>query len=593
MSVTHSKKKQSLEKVAFWNVFFAAAMLIFLMSVLEFIINGYSLLQNYKRESKEDVSYAVRLIGADYLEKIFKKTEDVYYSTPEEIRSDRFSAEYKDLLIPLVDDDFMRARFVMTACREENKLGNVSLVFVDEEHGRTIFVIDGDTDENAYLPGQWLAVDLAETETLEEMHKIHDSNWRMFITYGRVSGWTATNYVDILDTEGNWLGYGVVDVDINDFFNKMFQFLRVFIPVVLMIVLYGAFKLSSLLRRRLITPINRLASAAQEYTAQDKVNSNKVTSVFNNLHLNTNDEIQDLWGTMVNMESDLHMTMDRIRTVTAEQEKLKGEQERLNNELAIATRIQEGILPRTFPAFPERKEFDIYASMKPALEVGGDFYDYFLLDDDHLAIVIADVSGKGISAALFMVIAKTLIQNETMMRPDDLPAVLTSVNKRLIAANEAYMFVTVWLAAVSLSTGHVDYVNAGHEYPAIRHGDGKFEIYKDVHGMPVAAMSKTKFRHGEFDLAPGDTLFVYTDGVTDAIDPDGNSFGIERTIEALNRKPDGTPKEINDTVVDAIDEFRKEEPQFDDTTMVVMKYFGPVSTSAGDDNSEPDAALLN
>ena len=593
MSVTHSKKKQSLEKVAFWNVFFAAAMLIFLMSVLEFIINGYSLLQNYKRESKEDVSYAVRLIGADYLEKIFKKTEDVYYSTPEEIRSDRFSAEYKDLLIPLVDDDFMRARFVMTACREENKLGNVSLVFVDEEHGRTIFVIDGDTDENAYLPGQWLAVDLAETETLEEMHKIHDSNWRMFITYGRVSGWTATNYVDILDTEGNWLGYGVVDVDINDFFNKMFQFLRVFIPVVLMIVLYGAFKLSSLLRRRLITPINRLASAAQEYTAQDKVNSNKVTSVFNNLHLNTNDEIQDLWGTMVNMESDLHMTMDRIRTVTAEQEKLKGEQERLNNELAIATRIQEGILPRTFPAFPERKEFDIYASMKPALEVGGDFYDYFLLDDDHLAIVIADVSGKGISAALFMVIAKTLIQNETMMRPDDLPAVLTSVNKRLIAANEADMFVTVWLAAVSLSTGHVDYVNAGHEYPAIRHGDGKFEIYKDVHGMPVAAMSKTKFRHGEFDLAPGDTLFVYTDGVTDAIDPDGNSFGIERTIEALNRKPDGTPKEINDTVVDAIDEFRKEEPQFDDTTMVVMKYFGPVSTSAGDDHSEPDAALLN
>ena len=129
------------------------------------------------------------------------------------------------------------------------------------------------------------------------------------------------------------------------------------------------------------------------------------------------------------------MTVDRIRTVTAEQEKLKGEQERLNNELAIATRIQEGILPRTFPAFPERKEFDIYASMKPALEVGGDFYDYFLLDDDHLAIVIADVSGKGISAALFMVIAKTLIQNETMMRPDDLPAVLTSVNKRLIAAN--------------------------------------------------------------------------------------------------------------------------------------------------------------
>lgn len=589
MSTARPEKKQSLEKVAFWNVFFAAAMLIFLMSCLEFVIYAYSLMQNYKRESNEDVGYAIRLIGAEYLDEIYQKTEDVYYSVPEEIRSQRFSDEYKQYLIPLVDQTFLNARFIMTSCREENNLGNVALVFVDEQNGRTVYVIDGDTNENAYLPGQWLSVKDAETETLESMKKIHDSNWRMFITYGSVSGWTATNYVDILDEEGNWLGYGVVDININDFFDKMFQFLRVFIPTVLLIVIYGAYRLSSLLRRRLITPINMLAGAAKEYTAQDKVNNSSATTVFNNLHLNTNDEIQDLWGTMVNMESDIHMTMDRIRMVTAEQEKLKGEQERLNNELAIATRIQEGILPRTFPAFPERNEFDIYASMTPALEVGGDFYDYFLIDDDHLALVIADVSGKGISAALFMVIAKTLIQNETLVRDGDVSAVLTSVNKRLIESNEADMFVTVWLAVLTISTGHVDYVNAGHEYPAIRHKDSKFEIYKDIHGMPVAAMSKTKFRHGEFTLDPGDTLFVYTDGVTDAINPESESFGIDRAIDALNVKPDGTPKEINDSVRSIIDEFRRDEPPFDDTTMVVFKYYGPQ-----DDNireSEENAAL--
>ena len=360
-----------------------------------------------------------------------------------------------------------------------------------------------------------------------------------------------------------------------------------------MIVIYGAYRLSALLRRRLITPINMLANAAKEYTAQDKVNNSSATTVFNNLHINTNDEIQDLWGTMVNMESDLHMTMDRIRVVTAEQEKLKGEQERLNNELAIATRIQEGILPRTFPAFPERNEFDIYASMTPALEVGGDFYDYFLLDEDHLALVIADVSGKGISAALFMVIAKTLIQNETMMRDGDVSAVLTSVNRRLIESNEADMFVTVWLAVVTISTGHVDYVNAGHEYPAIRHADGSFEIFKDIHGMPVAAMSKTKFKHGEFTLDPGDTLFVYTDGVTDAINPEGESFGVERMVEALNVKPDGTPKEINDSVREIINGFCRDEPPFDDTTMVVMKYYGPKSSPLPEASESGNSETVN
>ena len=593
MSTGRTEKKQSLEKVAFWNVFFAAAMLIFLMSCLEFVINAYSLMQNYKRESNEDVGYAIRLIGTEYLEEIYRKTEDVYNSVPEEIRSQRFSDEYKEYLIPLVDDKFLNARFVMTSCREENNLQNVALVFVDEENGRTVYVIDGDTNQNAYLPGQWLSVKDAETETLAEMKKIHDSGWRMFITYGSVSGWTATNYVDILDSQDRWIGYGVVDIDINDFFEKMFQFLRVFIPTVLMIVIYGAYRLSALLRRRLITPINMLANAAKEYTAQDKVNNSSATTVFNNLHLNTNDEIQDLWGTMVNMESDLHMTMDRIRVVTAEQEKLKGEQERLNNELAIATRIQEGILPRTFPAFPERNEFDIYASMTPALEVGGDFYDYFLLDEDHLALVIADVSGKGISAALFMVIAKTLIQNETMMRGGDVSAVLTSVNRRLIESNEADMFVTVWLAVVTISTGHVDYVNAGHEYPAIRHADGSFEIFKDIHGMPVAAMSKTKFKHGEFTLDPGDTLFVYTDGVTDAINPEGESFGVERMVEALNVKPDGTPKEINDSVREIINGFCRDEPPFDDTTMVVMKYYGPKSSPLPEASESGNSETVN
>ncbi len=580
------QKKQSLEKVAFWSIFFGATIFILLITVVEFFVNTVSLLQNYKRESVEDMNYALRLIGTDYLEKIYAETKDVYYSTPEEIRVNRFSDEYRNLLIPLVDDEFMKARFIMTSCREENKLENIAIVFSDEEKKRTVFVIDGDTNENAYLPGQWLSVADVETVTIQEMKDIHDSSWRLFITYGKVSGWTGTNYVDVFDSEGNWLGYGEVDIDVNDFFDKMRQFLQIFIPTALLVVLFITIRLAKLIRRRFLTPLNKLTIAANEYTSRDKVSKNSETTYFSNLHLNTQDEIEDLWETMVGMERDVYQTMERIRTVTAEQEKLKGEQERINNELSIATRIQEGILPRTFPAFPNRKEFDIYASMKPALEVGGDFYDYFLVDDDRLAVVIADVSGKGISGALFMVISKTLIQNETMTKDGNISEVLASVNKRLIAGNEADMFVTVWLGIIDLNTGHVDYVNAGHEFPAIRHEGGAFEIFKDVHGLPVAAMETTKFKVGDFDLKTGDTLFVYTDGVTDALNPQGESFGIDNMVKALNRKPEGTPEEINNNVRHDIDEFRQEEPLFDDTTMVVFKYFGPLNEETDSLNNE-------
>ena len=580
------EQKQSLEKVAFWAIFFGAALLILLTTLIVFFVNTISLLQNYKRESREDMNYAIRLIGTEYIERIYKETVDVYSSTPEEIRAERFSDEYRNRLIPLVDDDFMNARFVMTSCREVNELRNVSLVFVDPDTSRTVFVIDGDTNENAYLPGQWLSVQDAETESLENMKKIHDSDWRLFITYGKVSGWTGTNYVDVYDTENNWIGYGVVDIDVNDFFNKMRQFLQIYIPGVLLVVLLGAWRLAKLMRRRFITPINKLAFAAQEYTARDKVNADQATTFFDNLQLNTGDEIQYLWETMVNMEDDIYVTMDRIRTVTAEQEKLKGEQERISNELSIANRIQDGILPRTFPPFPDRKEFDIYASMTPALEVGGDFYDFFLLDEDHLALVIADVSGKGISGALFMVISKTLIQNETMKQDGDVSGVLKAVNARLLEGNEADMFVTVWLGIITISTGHVSYVNAGHEYPAIRHAGGRFELFKDVHGMPVAAMAQTKFKEGELELKPGDTLYLYTDGVTDALNPEQQSFDIPRMIEALNTNPDGNPKEINDTMREALDQFRREEPPFDDTTMVVMKYYGPSAQT--DETAEQD-----
>lgn len=250
-------------------------------------------------------------------------------------------------------------------------------------------------------------------------------------------------------------------------------------------------------------------------------------------------------------------------------------------ELMIATQIQEGTLPRQFPAFPDRTEFEIYASMTPAKEVGGDFYDFFLVDEDHLAMVIADVSGKGISAALFMVNAKALLQNQTMQSGIDVVEVCEKVNRRLIEQNEAMLFVTVWLGVLTIPTGEVTYVNAGHEYPAIYRNGSRFTIEKDIHSGPMAAFESMRFRAGSFVLRPGDTVFCYTDGVTEANNSDQELFGTERLLEALNRQPDALPEELDGSIRQAITDFAGGEPQFDDTTILTVKYFGSTGVTGG------------
>ncbi|MBQ7248120.1 MAG: PP2C family protein-serine/threonine phosphatase [Lachnospiraceae bacterium] len=246
-----------------------------------------------------------------------------------------------------------------------------------------------------------------------------------------------------------------------------------------------------------------------------------------------------------------------------------------DRDLAMATAIQENVLPSIFPAFPERDEFDVYASMDPAKEVGGDFYDFFLVDNDHFGMVMADVSGKGVPAALFMMIAKALIKNR--LQAGDTPGkALENVNRQLIEGNDAAeMFVTVWCAVVEISTGRGIAANAGHEHPAIRRTGGKFELVKYRHSPAVATMEGIPFREHEFELERGESLFVYTDGVAEATNAENELFGTDRMLEALNAEPDASPEKILANVRAGIDAFVQDAPQFDDITMLCFKYAGP------------------
>ncbi|MBR0257039.1 MAG: SpoIIE family protein phosphatase, partial [Synergistaceae bacterium] len=282
--------------------------------------------------------------------------------------------------------------------------------------------------------------------------------------------------------------------------------------------------------------------------------------------IRTNDEIGDLAKSFNDMAASLKDYVKNLAAVTAEKE-------RIGAELNIATQIQADMLPRIFPPFPERKEFDIYATMNPAKEVGGDFYDFFLVDDNHLALVMADVSGKGVPAALFMVIAKTLIKNRAQMggTPTE---ILADVNNQLCEGNEADLFVTVWLGILEISTGHVTASNAGHEYPAIyRPGEG-YTLFKTKQSPAVATMEGLRFKASEFTLNPGDELYLYTDGVAEATNSHDELYGTDRMIDALNQAEGMTVEEILRTLKKSVDDFTGDAPQFDDITMMSLKYYG-------------------
>ena len=326
------------------------------------------------------------------------------------------------------------------------------------------------------------------------------------------------------------------------------------VAMILVIVTLTTGRISS----KITNPIKRLEKDVLDISAGD---------IEKRTNVDTDDEIGSLARSFNHMTDSLQKYIADLRDVTAREE-------RIASELAVATNIQASMLPMDFDKFSARDGFMIYATMTPAKEVGGDFYDFFLIDDDHLCMVMADVSGKGVPAALFMMASKIILANNAMQGKS--PAkILEDANAAICANNKEEMFVTVWLGILEISTGKITAANAGHEYPAIRYADGRFELYKDKHGFVIGGMDGVKYKEYELQLSPGAQLFVYTDGVAEATNAENELFGTGRMIEALNINPGVKPKEVLSNVRSAVDGFVKEVEQFDDLTMLCMEYIGP------------------
>lgn len=386
-----------------------------------------------------------------------------------------------------------------------------------------------------------------------------DAPQTILITNNETYGYLASAYVAILDSAGVPVALASVDVSMDAINREIRQFVLLSLLITCCVLAVSVITYYFYIRKILIRPLASLHDAAQGLV---KDNMEKLDEFSNTVH--TGDELEELGEAFAFMTRELSEYIKNFALATAEKE-------RIGAELNVATQIQADMLPRIFPAFPGRKEFDIYATMTPAKEVGGDFYDFFMVDDRHLAIVMADVSGKGVPAALFMVIGKTLIKDHTQPGRD-LGETFTRVNDLLCESNNEGLFITAFEGVLDLVTGEFQYVNAGHEPPFLCKKGGSFQAQKITPGFVLAGMEGMAYRYGSVKLEPGDKLFQYTDGVTEATDSHDQLYGMERLAAVLEKNSGATPAQLLPRVKEDIDAFVGDAPQFDDITMLCLEY---------------------
>lgn len=366
-------------------------------------------------------------------------------------------------------------------------------------------------------------------------------------------------WMPISDSTGKNVAVIEADYIIDELIDKIWDYLAGIgkLMLVCMLVLFVSMAITNW--KHVSGPLRRFKSYVESYESGHFTKKP--------IRLKYNDEIRWLKESFEEMAGKMDRYVEDIRTVTAEKE-------RIGAELDVAAGIQSSMLPSIFPVFSDREDFEICASMNPAKEVGGDFYDFFMIDETHLAVVVADVSGKGIPAALFMVIGKTLIKDHTGIN-SDLGEVFAQVNRILCENNSEDMFITAFEGVLDIQTGEFTYVNAGHEIPYICRAGGEYEPYRIKAGFVLAGMNGIRYKSGSVTLNPGDRFFQYTDGVTEATDADNNAFGNDRLQASLNANRTASQSELIKAVKDDISAFTGSAPQFDDITMLAFEYKGP------------------
>ena len=558
------RRQYSLTGRVFHATFFGSIILGLIVLVIGLGLYIYALVGHYIAQS-----YSLSCCAASICEKIADVGEfsdsimNRYYALSESELSTVGTESYSNRFSDFKETQaFKDIHSILSDFLNSGDVEAVYLANYDEKAGRIIYLVDPDVPGEALLPGEW---ETAKAKTIKKF--LHwDGHGRLYdISKTELYGWLCLSAAPVKRSDGTVAAFVITDVSLGNVGRGMRAFLIQYVVAMFILVNAFCFLLTKHMRKRMVVPINSITQAAQDYIL-DKCAGISGGNHFASLNIKTGDELENLSVIMGEMEKSLADYEESLTAVTAEKE-------RIGTELSLATRIQGDMLPSNFPAFPDRHEFDIYASMNPAREVGGDFYDFFLIDDDHLCLTIADVAGKGVPAALFMMASQIILANTALMEKS--PAeILEYTNDLICQNNKEDMFVTVWLGILEISTGKLKAANAGHEYPTLKKLDGKFELLDDPHGFVIGGLEGMKYKEYDLLLEPGTKLFVYTDGVPEATDAEGKMFGNERMLEALNKEPDESPEKILSNVESAVSDFVNGAEQFDDMTMLCFEYKG-------------------
>ncbi|MCR5178872.1 MAG: PP2C family protein-serine/threonine phosphatase [Lachnospiraceae bacterium] len=525
----------------------------------EFII-----LRDYFEKHKDRVHVAADFRG-DY-----ERAKEAFYSYVEENYPSKSFG--RDLFFEDLDETaqelYVNWRFehwfiMFFDAADDFNLSYVYFIYPDEDSDhKMVYMFDPTLYEEEAENGSRV---LILGDTVYEDPGEHRNMWEAWETGEAPDGFDSLDnqygyvytYCMPLITEGEKVGLVCAEISV-DLVNNTIM-LSVIRQIIVSVVILAAamILLYFFVQDRVLNRIFKLDTDIREYTDKKEPG---IADVIRK-HSGTADELGALSGQFADMIDDLDQHMKNLQNVTAEKE-------RISTELNVATRIQESMLPRIFPPFPERKDMDLFAIMDPAKEVGGDFYDFFMLDENRIVLVMADVSGKGVPAALFMVIAKTLIKNR-MIAGESVEKALSAVNNQLGENNDEMLFVTAWACVIDMTNGHAEYSDAGHETAYVKHLDGSVVPIKPAKKYPpLAALDDIEYVKEEFDLGVGDILFLYTDGVPEATNTEEEMYGTGRLEAFLGGDKSASMKDLLEGMHKDVDLFVGEADQFDDLTIL-------------------------
>ena len=559
--------KTHLRTKAVCGILIMALALTLAAGLISYRVYAGAMDNHYRMMAKNIAQTAADVMDKSAVRKYTDAVKAVYLADPApEFESDRELEDYLAKYDGLKDDGYWELFRMLEKIKLANGVVSLYISYMDPESMTGVYILDADNTETGCPAGTW---DIIYPDNYEAMTHPEDG-FDAYITDTEEYGWLCSAGVAVPDEDGQVIAHVFVDISMDSVMHDRQSYLTRLCAVLVLVTAAMVCALLLAVNRAVVRPINALAAAAGSYMKEREDPASGGVSALARLDIRTGDEVENLSHAMKQMEEDINLYIRDLTTVTAEKE-------RIGAELDIATHIQSSMLPCIFPAFPERPEVDIYATMDPAKEVGGDFYDFFMVDDTHLAIVVADVSGKGVPAALFMVIGKTLIKDHTTPGRD-LGEVFMEVNKLLCEGNGEELFITAFEGVLDLETGQFNFVNAGHEMPFIRRR-GQYTPEKIRAGFVLAGMEMTRYRMGSLQLEPGDAIFQYTDGVTEATNANNELYGMERLEAVLNRNADAVPGALLPAVKADIDAFVGDAPQFDDITMLCLEFKKMMNTS--------------